>query len=178
MRRTYVLAVLTVVFVGCAALAIALPPVPPDITMVSPDESLPDEVKLLSGKWVGKWDSAYPWDCVIYVEKVRRNSALITHSYGSFITSRRSCHCDPDYLRVHAANVSYVDGKSMIEFRANYRTEKHDVRNKLEANAGPFAKKIGSYVSLTLDKNNPDLLIGKMITGNGHVISTKLRRAD
>ena len=65
-------------------------PVPPSITIEPPDPSLPAEAKLLSGKWAGEWKSKYGWDCLVYVEKVDKDSAQVVHSWGEYNTAKGS----------------------------------------------------------------------------------------
>jgi hypothetical protein len=92
---------------GCLAATLSLKvPLPPDVNILSPDPSLPEEVKALSGKWVGRWNSQWGWDCVICVEKVGKDSAQVVHAWGEYTTYAGSCHCAPDWRRISTPELS------------------------------------------------------------------------
>lgn len=102
---------------GCLATTLSLKaPLPPDVNILSPDPSLPEEVKALSGKWAGRWNSQWGWDCIIYVEKVDRDSAQVVHAWGEYTTHAGNCHCAPDWRRIQHASVEYSDGKTTLRF--------------------------------------------------------------
>jgi hypothetical protein len=82
------LLVVSAIFVGIACLcfgesAQAPAPVPPDVAISSPDQSRPEEIKSLSGKWVGRWKSRLGWDAVLYIEEINRNSAKVVFAGGN-----------------------------------------------------------------------------------------------
>jgi hypothetical protein len=179
MRSKYLIVVLLFIFVGIAATLLASPPEPSGVNIIPPDPSLPAEIKALSGKWVGQWNSRFPWDSVLYVEKLSKDSARVTHSYGDYTTANMSCHCTPDYLRIHNAKVTYSDGKASVEFAAHYRNHmlnhtSNDVRNKMDEQPG----KHGTYASFTLDKDKPDVLKGMMISGHRHQILIEMKKVE
>ena len=169
--------VLLILCLGITTTLLAKAPAPPDVSIVRPDPSLPDEIKALSGTWIGKWDSPNPWDCAIFIERVGRDSALVTHAWGDYSTAHGSCHCSPDYVRIHRAEVSSSGGKATIEFQVNYRNHrKTDVKNR--SNDPDSARRKGSFVSLVLEKNAPNVMKGKMISGHNHVISIILNKVE
>ena len=179
MRRKNVLVALLIIFIGIATVLLAGSPEPSGVNIVPPDPSLPAEIKALSGKWVGQWYSRFPWDSVLYVENLGKQSARVIHAYGDYTTSNMSCHCTPDYLRIHNAKVTYSDGKATIEFAANYRQHmlkqtSNDVRNKMDSTSGSH----GSYASFTWDKNKPDVIKGTMTTGHQHLISIVMKKVE
>lgn len=91
MKKKVLLIFLTILFTG-GFMSVVLSqkaPLISGINIVPPDPSLPAEVRSLSGKWGGQWNSQQGWDCVIYVEKVDENTAQVVHSWGEYNTSRR-----------------------------------------------------------------------------------------
>jgi len=176
MRRKCLLVALIAVFVVIAATILASPPQPASINIVSPDPSLPAELKALSGKWVGQWTSgicAYPWDCVLYVENIGKDTAQVVHSWGRFDHARQ-CHCAPDYMRISNVKVSYANGEATLEFVANYRTHLNEVRNKMDDSG----VKRGSHVTLTLDNKQPGVIKGYMLTAHLHEFFATLKKAN
>lgn len=91
-------------------------PLTSDINIIPPDESLPAEIKSLSGKWSGKWNSKEGWNCNIYVEKVDKDSAQVFYSWGEFTTALGSCHCKPNWARIQNAKVNCSEGRATIEY--------------------------------------------------------------
>lgn len=149
-------------------------PMPPDINIVPPNASLPDEVKALSGKWEGQWNSRWGWDCVIYVEKVDKDSAQVTYSWGPYSTSRSSCHCAPNWTKIKKAKVDYSEGKAALEFLTpnlhslQFRKDVHIVKGT----SGRYS------FSFELEKNEPDLMKGHFISGKGSHLYIKMKKVD
>ena len=57
-------------------------PLPQDLKVAAPDESLPPEVKRFSGKWVGVWDARL--DHVLVVEEIASAERVtVVYAYGS-----------------------------------------------------------------------------------------------
>lgn len=113
-----VAALLSIVCLGFSSSSQVPAPVPPDVTIQSPDPALPAEVSSLVGKWVGQWDSPFRWDAALYVEKVDKDSAQVVYSFGEYTTGRRSCHCEPSWVRVQHAQLKYSAGGATMEFHA------------------------------------------------------------
>jgi len=81
---------------GCLAATLSLKAsLPPDVNILSPDPSLPEEVKALSGKWASRWNSQWGWDCIICVEKVDKNSAQVVHAWGECVRLMREAVIAP-----------------------------------------------------------------------------------
>lgn len=161
-------------------------PVLSDITIEPPDPSLPDEVKALSGKWAGEWNSKQGWDSVIYVEKVGKDSARIVHAWGEYDTSKGSCHCAPDWRRIRKARVDYTEGKATIEFVTRpYRplqglNPSHTVSGSVEGEAGHGRKgSTGRYTfSFTVDKSEPGMMKGHFISGQASQLRIEMKKVD
>jgi hypothetical protein len=160
-------------------------PAPSNIMIDPPDPSLPDEAKLLSGKWSGQWGAKWPWDCFLYVEKVDKDYARVVHSWGEYSTSKLSCHCSPNWARVLKAKVTYLEGKATIEFvtpgyeTGHFRKKKHTLSGEDEGWAGHNPKSHGHYnFSFTVEKNEPDILKGKFISGKGSHLYIKMKKTD
>lgn len=158
-------------------------PVPPNIVIDPPDPTLPDEAKLLPGKWAGQWDSKWPWDCVLYVEIVDKHYAQIVHSWGAYSTSKMSCHCSPNWARVLKAKVTYNEGKATIDFitpgyeTGHFRKKKHTLSGEDEGWVGRHPKSHGHYnFSFTVEKSYPDLMKGRFISGKGSHLYIEMKK--
>jgi len=169
------------IFIAGTCLLFALTiktPIPPDINIFAPDPSLPDEVQALSGKWVGQWDSKWGWDCVIYVEKVDKDSAQVTHSWGGYTTSKGSCHCDPDWRRIQRAEVNYSEGKATLEFLVPpYRPLKgpnpsHMVTGSVDPSRPYY------FFSFTVEKKKPDIMKGLFISAKRSRLYISMKKMD
>ncbi len=169
------------------------PPLLSDINIVPPDPSLPIEVKSLSGTWGGQWNAPQGWDCVIYVEKVDRDSAQVVHSWGEYNTSRGSCHCKPNWARIQKARVSYSEGRAIIEFSTPpYRSIKsspghpsHILTGTVEdpkARAGTSRRGGGGRgqydFSFTVEKSDPNIMKGHFISGKASQLRIEMKKMD
>lgn len=161
-------------------------PVLSDITIEPPDPSLPDEVKALSGKWAGAWNSKMGWDCLLYVEKIDKDTAQVVHSFGEYTTSKGNCHCEPDWRRIEKAKVSTTDGTATLEFVvAPYRPleglhPSHAVSGSVDGMPRVMRKgSTGRYTfSFTLDKSEPDTLKGHFISSQASHLRTEMKKID
>jgi len=179
-RKKSLLLMLTIVVIG--GLAGVCPaqkaPAVPSATIVPPDPSLPDEVKALSGTWTGRWNSRWDWDCTLYVEKVDKDSAQVVHSWGEYDTSRRSCHCAPDWRRVRKAKVTYSGGQATIEFMTRPYRPLDELHPSHEVSGSVDPSKKRYTFSFTVDKNEPTMMKGHFISGNASQLRAEMRRID
>jgi len=152
---------------------------PSDINVVSPDSSLPEEVRTLSGKWIGSWSDKgqRKWDCTIYVEKVDKDSAQVVHSWGSYTTHNGSCHCAPDWRRIRQATVSYADGKATMEFMTPpYRPLKgENPSHILPGSRDPGQRRY--LFSFTVEKNKPDMMDGHFLSARNSPLWIHLKKS-
>ena len=105
-------------FLAGACATVSLPqkaPVPSDLSILSPDPSLPDEVKALSGKWNGGWGTRYRWNNELYVETVEKDSARTILAGGEF---NHACHCSSAWKR-EKASIQYSSDKASLEFHSS-----------------------------------------------------------
>lgn len=157
-----------------------------DIKIEPPDPSLPDEVKALSGKWAGEWNSKMGWDCLLYVEKIDKDTAQVVHSFGEYTTSKGSCHCAPDWRRVRRASVNYAEGTVTIEFVTRpYRplqglNPSHTVSGSVEGAPGHGSKgSTGRYTfSFTVDKGEPNMMKGHFISAQASQLRIEMKKID
>ena len=180
MRRKSLLLMLAIALVGSLAGVCPAQKAPdvPGAAVIPPDPSLPDEVKALSGTWTGRWNSRWGWDCTLYVEKVDKESARVVHSWGEYDTSKRSCHCGPDWRRVRTAKVTYSEGQATIEFMTRpYRPldESHP-SHTVSGSVDPSKKRY--TFSFTVDKNEPTMMKGHFISGNASQLRIEMKKID
>jgi len=150
----------------------------PSVTIISPDPSLPDEVKALSGTWTGRWNSRWGWDCTLYVEKVDKDSAQVVHAWGEYDTSKKSCHCAPDWRRVGKAKVTSAEGQATIEFMARpYRPlEGANPSHLVSGSVDP--SKTRYTFSFTVEKNQPNAMKGHFISGKASQLRIEMKKVD
>jgi hypothetical protein len=160
-------------------------PEPPNIMIQSPDPSLPVEAKLLTGRWVGKWNSVFGWDCVLYVEKVDKDSAQVVHSWGEYNTRKGSCHCAPNWARVQRAKITYFEGKATIQFitpgyeTGHFKKKMHTLSGEDEGWVSSNPKSHGHYdFVFTVDQNDPNIMKGHFISGKGSNLYIKMKKID
>jgi hypothetical protein len=160
-------------------------PTPPNITIEPLDPSLPIEAKLLSGKWAGQWNSRYGWDCLLYVEKVDKDSAQVVYSWGEYNTSKMSCHCDPNWARVQKSKVIFREGKATLEFitppgLATPKIKKwHTMSGEDEGWARVHPKSHGyNEIFFTVEKNEPSIMKGHFISGKGSNLYIGMKKFD
>ena len=153
---------------------------PAGTKLETPDPSLPEEVRALAGKWSGQWDSH--WDALLYVEKVDRDSAQVVFSWGEYNTSRNSCHCGANWVRVEKARVKYSPGRATLAFytpklRPRWLKESHTVSGSYDEVFHPDNKNTGRYTySFVLNTNKPDLMSGDFRSARNSPLSIKLQR--
>ena len=181
MKKRILLIALAMLFVGGPPVLAASEKAPPvsDIRIDQPDPSLPDEVKALSGRWAGQWNSRWDWDCVLYVERVDRDSARVVHSWGEYTTSKGSCHCAPDWRRVEKARVTYSEGRATLEFTAPpYRPlQGLNPSHAVSGSIGPSRKKYYTF-SFTVEKGAPGVMKGHFISGKASQLRIEMKRVD
>jgi hypothetical protein len=160
-------------------------PVPPNITIEPPDPSLPAEAKLLTGKWAGEWKSPYGWDCVLYVEKLDKDSAQVGLSWGEYNTKKMSCHCEPNWATVQKAKVIYREEKATIEFitpnlqSRNFKKKMHTLSGEDEGWVSSNPRGHGHYdFSFTVEKNEPNIMKGHFISGKGSHLYIEMKKID
>ena len=160
-------------------------PVPPNITIEPPDPSLPAEAKLLIGKWAGKWNSRYGWDCLLYVEKADKDSAQVVYSWGEYNTSKMSCHCDPNWAKVQKSKVIYQEGKATIEFitpilqSKHFKKETHTLSGEDEGWVSNSPKGHAHYdFSFSVEKTEPNTMKGHFISGKNSYLFIKMKKID
>ena len=181
--------ILILLFAGISSLSFSQKsdpaPIPPNIRIDTPDASLPDEVKLLVGKWTGRWNAFHGWDCKFYVEKVDKNSAQVVHSWGDYTTHNMSCHCSPNWARVQQAKVTYLDGKATIDFitpgyeTGHFRKKHHVLSGEDEGWTSNNPKSHGHYnFSFTVEKSEPDVMKGRFISGKGSPLGIVMKKME
>ena len=120
-KKTLMTISLAILFVG-ACVTISSPqkgPIPPDVKIISPDPSLPNEVKALTGKWRGEWGSGSRWETALYVEELEKDSARVVHAWGDFrCVNRSGCHCSPGWAE-KKANIQLSSGKATLVFNVD-----------------------------------------------------------
>ena len=169
-------------------------PLPPNVTVDPPDPSLPVEVRSLSGKWAGKWNSRWDWDCVLYVENVDKDSAQLVHSWGEYTTSRQSCHCVPNWARIQAAKVNYSQGQATLEFstpnlqrfsRTNHShmltgtVAAEDAERDSERGFSGSRHGRGQYdFTFTVEQSEPNIMRGHFVSGNASQLRIEMKRIE
>jgi hypothetical protein len=149
-------------------------PLPLDAIINPPDPSLPVEIKALSGKWTGVWNSPFGWECAVYVEKVNRDSAQVVYSWGAYTTRKASCHCTPNWARVRDAQLEYSDGKATLKFMTPnlQRLQQRDSPHIVKGSGGRYT------FSFDLEMKEPDIMNGHFISGKGSNLYVKMKKMD
>ncbi len=159
-------------------------PEPPHIAVHVPDPSLPAQIKSLLGKWAGQWNSRWGWDTIMYVEKVDKDSAQVALAWGEYSTSRNSCHCNPNWVRVQNAKVKYTDDGGVTlefytpKFRPGWLEKRHTVTGSAEETHGRVDRRttgVYSY-SFVLDKDDPDTMKGLFISAGMSHLHADMKR--
>ncbi len=160
------------------------PPVPRSLSLESPDPSLPDQLKALAGKWVGSWDAKYGWDTVLYVEKIDRDSAQVVLSWGDYNTSKNSCHCNPNWVRVQKAEVKQgQDGITLHFFTPKFRPKWLKVSHVVNGTGGEYFgadnRNSGQYTfEFVADKSDPATLKGLFFSAKQSRLRVNLKKVD
>jgi len=191
-KKTHSIAL--VIFLGMACLCFgssqqAPAPVPPDVSISAPDPSLPEQVKSLLGKWVGQWDSPYGWDSALYIEKIDGDSAQVVFACGEYNTFRKSCHCNPNWVRVQKGKVKYSDSSVTLDFYTPallpvWVKMSHTVSGSSEERygmrwAGPHRQSTGLFTySFVVDKSDPGTMKGDFLTGMGSPLHVKMKKVE
>lgn len=98
--RPIVLSVSVVALAACAAPP-SKAPLPPDVRVEAPSDSLAPDVKAFSGKWTGRWiNSLAQLDHTLVVEKIDATKATLIYSVGEPTTS--NVNITPQWRRVTA----------------------------------------------------------------------------
>jgi len=187
MRKAYWIVAIITLATACLCFSAdqAPAPEPPRVFVTAPDPTLPAEIKSLVGKWVGRWNSRWGWDMMMYVEKVDKESAQVVFSWGEYSTSAYHCHCNPNWVRVQKANITYSEQGATLEFhtpvlRPRWLRQTHTVSGSSdEALHGgrPGSTGIYSY-SFVLEKNNPDSLRGHFISGQASQLRAEMKKVE
>lgn len=160
------------------------PPVPPDVTYAAPEPALPTLAGALAGKWVGRWNSTWGWDVVLYIEKLEKDTAQVVYAWGDYKTNMGSCHCNPNWVRVQNARVTYADGSATIDFytpklRPGWLRKSHLVTGSADELYGAHDKSSGRYsYHFVLDQNDPTVITGRFISAKASHLSIKMKKAD
>jgi len=98
-------------------------PLPDDLQIVPPDDSCPQEIKALSGKWGGEWYSPVagirPLPVVLVVEKVDGSKAQIIYAW---VESSKN---DKNWQRYNA-DVELRGKKVILSFRSDITGRKFE----------------------------------------------------
>ena len=183
-RRNAALAVIAVLALVCLCFSsdAAPPRVPRNLRLEAPDPALPAEVKALAGKWSGSWDNH--WDALIFVEKVDKESAQVVFAWGEYNTSRNSCHCGPNWMRVENARIKHSTGKATLSFyspkiRPHWLKESHTVSGEGNQTFGAKTGSSGRYTySFVLKTDKPDQMSGEFWSAKNSNLSIKLKRVS
>ncbi len=157
-------------------------PVPPGVSIEAPDPTLPAEVKSLVGKWAGQWNSR--WDSVLYVEKVDKDSAQVIFAWGDYNTSRGTCHCGPNWVRVRSAKVKYSAGKAKLEFytpklRPGWLRESHTVTGSSDETYRAHDNSSGRFTyTFVLNSHEPNMMKGDFSSSRSSPLRIKMRKVD
>jgi hypothetical protein len=123
---------------------------PANVRVLPPDPTLPDEVKLLSGKWVGEVASITPWHSRMIVESLKDNSAQVIYAHSGHHNDPRSgsaktmrCHCAPSWERMKG-DINHDRGDTTLGFMT-----------------------LTGKISLVVKKDRPDLMVGYLARKNG-----------
>jgi len=164
------------------------PPAPPEVTIELPDPSLPAQVNSFLGRWVGQWKSwkprSYDWDAVVYVEKVEKDSAQVVFAWGEYKTSMRSCHCNPNWVRVQNAKIKYSDRSATLEFytpklRPHWLKTSHTVTGSADEVYGVHGGSSGRYFyQFIIDKDEPTVMKGEFISARSSPLSIKMKKIE
>lgn len=144
--------ILFVIFVLGGCLSATLPPaipLPANVRVLSPDPDLPEEVKLLSGRWIGEVASITPWRSQMIVESLKDSSAQIVYAHsghhndpGGRTAKTAQCHCAPSWRRMKG-DIERDRGGTTLRF------------------LGPKGK-----MSLVIKKDRPDVMEGVLARQN------------
>jgi hypothetical protein len=180
--------ILLLIILGIACLCFGLQqapaPVPPDIAINSPEPSLPKQLKSLLGKWAGQWKSRFGWDTTLYIEKIDRDSAQVVFSWGEYTTSRNSCHCNPNWVRVQNAKVNYSGNGVTLDFytpmlRPAWLNQTHTVSGSADETYGAHAGVTGRYsYSFIVDKGTPGTMNGDFVSAKGSRLRIEMKKVE
>jgi len=159
-------------------------PAPADISVNAPDPSLPAPVASLLGKWVGKWNSRFGWDSALYIEKIDRDSAQVVFAWGEYNTSRNSCHCNPNWVRVRKAKVKCSDSGVALDFytptlRPAWLRESHTVSGSIDERYGAHDRSSGQYTySFLVSKDAPGVMKGLFISAKASRLRIEMKKVE
>ena len=167
-------------------------PLPPDVSINVPDPSLPEQVKSLLGKWAGQWNSRWGWDSALYVEKIDGDSAQVVFAWGEYNTSRNSCHCNPNWVRVEKARVAHSGNKVTLDFytptlRPAWLRTSHTVSGSADElwgavtrpSRGAHNRSSGHYAySFTVDESKPNVMEGHFISAGASQLRIEMKKVN
>jgi hypothetical protein len=186
-EKTYPIAVM--IFLGMACLCLgsaeqAPAPVPPDVSITAPDPSLPERAKSILGKWVGKWNSRWDWDSALYVEKIDGDSAQVVFAWGEYTTANNTCHCNPNWVRVRKAKVTYSDNTVSLDFytpalRPAWLKASHTVSGSSDEKWGGQSHSTGLYTySFVVDKGEPGIMKGHFVSAKASHLRIEMKKVE
>ncbi|BEP70885.1 MULTISPECIES: hypothetical protein [unclassified Variovorax] len=86
MQRFFLSILATALLAGCAsAPSLTSVPLPPDVAISTPDNTLPAERRAFSGKWAGKWRGlagGQQQETVLIVENLTADGATVVYAQG------------------------------------------------------------------------------------------------
>lgn len=187
LRKVYLIASTIFLMTACLCFSSSqqVPaPEPPEVALTAPDPSLPAQIKSLVGKWVGQWNSRWGWDTVIYVEKVDKESAQVVLAWGEYNTSKNSCHCGPNWVRVQNAKVKYSDEGVTLDFytpklRPGWLKKSHTITGSAEETFRPNNRSTGQYIySFVVEKDNPDTMKGHFTSAKASQLRIEMKKVE
>jgi len=178
-----------IIFLGIAGLCFGAleqspPPMPPDIAIKKPAASLPEQIRALSGKWVGQWNAYYGWDTVLYIEDINENSAKVVFAWGDYYTHRESCHCSPNWVRIQEATVTSDDDYIKLsfftpKFRPYWLKQTHTVSGSSNETYGEKTGSSGRYTfSFKVKKNKPGVMKGEFYSARNSYLSAEMKKVE
>jgi hypothetical protein len=187
LKKSHLIAL--VIFLGMAYLCFgsslqAPAPLPPDVAINPPDPSLPEELKSLLGKWAGQWNSRFGWDAALYIENIDKDSAQVVFAWGEYNTSRTSCHCNPNWVRVRNAKVNYSDKFITLDFytpmlRPAWLKQSHTVSGYADEIYKAHDISSGRYsYSFIVNRGKPGTMKGHFVSAKGSELRIEMKKIE
>jgi hypothetical protein len=132
------------IWLGASATVEAKIPLPPDMNIVEPDPSLPEEIRGVSDKWQGQWGPGSGVQSVFIIEKIDRDIANVIYGVDDY---------------VGPPNIGAIEGKST---RGEAKVSLSDGVLTLNMVLGTT-----KFIFWYHHKEKPDILEGLRITSGG-----------